>query len=215
MNDEDIPVLKSKQVSIGLTYKKRNWLVSIENFYKNVSGITSKSQGFQNQLEFENLTGTYNTFGTELLIQKQISNITAWVSYAASKNNYIFTTYVPEKFPNNFEIQHFVATGVSYKYQNLNFAVGNKWFTGRPTTLPVNETIINNTITYKEPNSDRLKDYFQTNISASYSHSFKDKCDLKIGASIQNVFNTENVINQFFRINQSTESIEKVNTFFA
>ncbi len=61
-NEEDIPIQKSTQVSFGLSYKKKNWLVSIDNFYKRVIGITSSAQGFQNQFEYIRAVGDYSVY---------------------------------------------------------------------------------------------------------------------------------------------------------
>lgn len=213
VNNEDIPIVSSNQIALGITFKKRNWLFSMDNFYKKVEGITSKSQGFQNQLEFEKIIGEYTTIGSELLVQKQIKNFTSWISYTISKNNYTFDFFVPKKFPNNFDIQHNIGLGIIYNFNPLKIALGSKWFTGRPTTLPLNNSIEDNSIVYNNPNSDRLPNYFQTNISAGYTFSFKDLYKLQIGVSIQNAFNTKNILNQYFRINQNTNSIEKVTIY--
>ena len=76
VNNDDIPIITSNQVSWGFTFKKNNRLVSMDNFYKKVDGITSRSQGFQNQLEFERISGKYTIIGSEILVQKQIQNCT-------------------------------------------------------------------------------------------------------------------------------------------
>ncbi|WP_130736871.1 carboxypeptidase-like regulatory domain-containing protein [Flavobacterium sp. J27] len=213
VNNQDIPIIKSDQVAVGFTFKKQNWLFSVDNFYKKVTGITTKSQGFQNQLEFENRIGNYTTIGSELLIQKQINDFTSWISYTISQNTYDFKMFNPEKFPNNFDIQHNVSFGIVYHFDAFKIAFGSRWFTGRPTTFPLNNTIQDNTITYQNPNSDRLPNFFQTNISAGYTFSFSEKKQLQVGASIQNLFNNQNILNQYFRINTNTNSIEKVNTY--
>lgn len=212
-NNTDIPIITSNQLSIGFTFKKKNWLLSIDNFYKKVEGINSKSQGFQNQLEFENIIGQYTVIGSEFLIQKQIFNFTSWLNYSLTKNTYTFESYVPPKFPNNFEIQQYVGMGLIYDYKQFKIALGSKLFTGKPVTLPSNNNITNNEITYDEPNSQRLKNYFQTNISAGYNIDLKTHMKLQMGTSIQNIFNSKNIINQYFRINQNTQNIEKINTF--
>ncbi|RZJ50504.1 MAG: TonB-dependent receptor, partial [Flavobacterium sp.] len=80
-DNNTIPIQKSKQISLNLFYKKNDWLVDIENFYKKVSGITTSSQGFQNQLEFVRTTGDYEVLGTEILIQKKINHFLTWLSY--------------------------------------------------------------------------------------------------------------------------------------
>ncbi len=211
-NDDDVPITKSNQASIGFTFKKKNWLITLDNFYKKVNGVSSRSQSFQNQLEPLKINGSYRVFGTEVLIQKQISNITAWLTYAYSDNDYTFDDFSPATFPNNFENKHHVNTGVIYDYKQLKLALGARWFTGKPTTLPLNTITVDNEIAYEEPNSSNLDDYFQVNFSAGYTVELTQKSKLQMGASVQNVFNTRNTINQYFRINPNTSAIEKVNT---
>ncbi|VXB53903.1 TonB-dependent receptor [Flavobacterium sp. 9AF] len=212
-DQNNTPIIKSNQISLGFSYKKNNWLLSTDHFYKKVKGINSKSQGFQNQLEFESITGNYNTIGAEILIQKQIQNLTSWISYTICQNNYDFDSFEPKKFPSNFDIQHNISCGLVYNLNLLNIALGSRWFTGKPTTNPLNNTIQDNKIVYNSPNSDRLPNFFQTNISANYTFQIKKTNQLQVGASIQNLFNTTNVINQYFRINQNTNTIEKINTY--
>ena len=48
-NDDAFPILKSYQGSLGLFYTNNGWLISTEGYMKNVDGVTTKSQGFQNQ----------------------------------------------------------------------------------------------------------------------------------------------------------------------
>ncbi len=211
-NNDDVPITKSNQASVGFTFKKKNWLITLDNFYKKVNGVSSRSQSFQNQLEPLKINGSYRVFGTEVLIQKQISNVTAWLTYAYSDNDYTFDDFSPSTFPNNFENKHHVNTGVIYDYKQLKLALGARWFTGKPTTLPLNNSIVSNQIVYAEPNSSNIDDYFQVNFSTGYTVELTKKSKLQMGASVQNVFNAKNTINQYFRINPNTSAIEKVNT---
>ena len=211
-NNDDVPITKSNQASVGFTFKKNNWLITLDNFYKKVNGVSSRSQSFQNQLEPLKINGSYRVFGTEVLIQKQISNVTAWLTYAYCDNDYTFDDFSPSTFPNNFENKHHVNTGVIYDYKQLKLALGARWFTGKPTTLPLNNSIIGNQIEYAEPNSSNLDDYFQVNFSTGYTVELTQKSKIQMGASVQNVFNNRNTINQYFRINPNTATIEKVNT---
>ena len=45
----DIPVIQSKQGSVGISYQKSSWLVNAVGFYKEVDGITTnqESSGLQ------------------------------------------------------------------------------------------------------------------------------------------------------------------------
>ena len=217
-NDNDIPIIKNNQASIGFSFTKNKWLITGDNFYKKVTGITSSSQGFQNQFEFVKSNGNYTVYGMELLLQKQFLKLTNWITYNYNDNKYSFDTYTPPTFFNNFDIKHNVSIGSIYTINNFKIAVGGKWFTGKPITAPKSNEPITNTsqeqiIDYNSPNSSRLNDYFQLNASTGYTFEFNKKSKLQLGFSIQNILNRKNILNQYFRINNNQNSIEKVNTY--
>ncbi|MFA9187757.1 carboxypeptidase-like regulatory domain-containing protein [Flavobacterium magnesitis] len=217
-NDADIPVMFSNQWSVGFTFKKNQWLVILDNFYKQVSGITSKSQGFQNQLEFLRINGNYTVLGTELLVQKRIHHFTTWMSYSVLRNDYEFESFNPSIFPSNFEINHNLTTALIYDYNQMKLALGSTFFSGKPNTLPLSTTAIFPTldkpeIAYDLPNSSNLTNYFQINVSGSKSFKFNKNNVLTVGVSVQNIFDTKNNINQNFRINNNLNTIEKVDTY--
>ena len=217
-NNKDIPIMKSKQTSLGFSFNKKNWLLTLENFYKKVDGITSMSQGFQNQYEFVKTNGNYTVYGTEFLIQKQFRPITAWISYTFQENNYDFKTLNTTAFPNNFEIKHAIKFAIISDFKNIKLAIGAQWFTGKPTTLPISTTPIYTdpetpTVGYQSPNSSNLEDYFQVNFSGAYAFNIGKKSTLNLGFSIQNVLNNKTSINQHYRINNNTNIVEQVNTF--
>lgn len=216
-NNEDIPIVKSNQASLGFSFNKNNWLLTLENFYKKVDGITSMSQGFQNQFEFVKTSGNYTVYGTEFLIQKQFKPITAWISYTFQENNYDFNTLNPATFSNNFEIKHALKSAIISDFKNIKLAIGAQWLTGRPTTFPSSSTPIYTdpetpTVGYQMPNSSNLEDYFQVNFSGSYAFNMGKKSKLNLGFSIQNVLNNKISVNQHYRINNNTNIVEQVNT---
>lgn len=217
-NDNDIPVQKSRQASIGVTFKENGWLISLENFYKKVKGITTSGQGFQDQLELRNDIGYNTVYGSEFLVQKQFKSFYTWLSYTFNNNSYTFETFSPLKFPSNFEINHTINTAAIYEWKSLKIALGSKWFTGKPVTPPLNDqpSFITPTIAqidYKFPNSENIENFFQVNFSASYIIKATEKSQLQLGISVQNIFNRQNIINRYYRINTETNSIEVVNTY--
>ncbi|MEE1896904.1 TonB-dependent receptor [Flavobacterium rakeshii] len=217
-NGNDIPIQKGRQISAGVYYKSGGWQVSLENFYKKVSGITTAEQGFQNQLELLNLTGDYRVFGTEFLVQKQFHGFYAWFSYTWNNNKYDFKEFSQSKFPNNLELKHTVNCAATYEWKKLKLALGGKWFTGRPETIPLSNDPVYNTpgypeISYASPNDDNIKNFFQVNFSALYSLKLKNMATLQMGISILNVLNKKNIINRYYRINDETDLIEVVNTY--
>ncbi|GGB72599.1 hypothetical protein GCM10007424_10680 [Flavobacterium suaedae] len=216
-NDIDVPVQRSKQFSAGVTFKDRGWLVSLDNFYKTVDGITTYGQAFQDQLQQVQSKGSYKVYGTEFLVQKQFKNFYTWLSYTWNNNTYRFDDVEPEKFSNSFEISHTINTAAIYEWYNFKIALGSKWFTGHPYTkpvlnIPVYDNNGNPSIFYDYPNSYNIASFFQVNFSASYRWDIKPKVRLQFGLSILNIFNRENIINRYYRINNQ-EDIEVINTF--
>ncbi len=208
------PIQKNSQIELGLTIKNKQWLLTFENFYKKVTGISSRSQSFQNQLEFVKINGDYTVLGSELLIQRNFKHFYTWINYSFNKNNYTFPDFVPRNFANNLEINQSISWAGMYELKDLRFALGAKWFSGKPETtptsmiLPESETEID----YNDPNNSNVSDYFQMNFSASYRWEIKDTCEITTSFSILNLLNKKNVINRYYRINAS-QTIESVNTY--
>ncbi|WP_348824837.1 TonB-dependent receptor [Flavobacterium aestuarii] len=210
-----IPVQRSKQISFNIFYKKNDWLLDIENFYKKVTGITTSSQGFQNQLEFVRTTGDYEVLGTEFLIQKKINHFLTWFSYTYNDNNYDFPSYEYPSFPNNFELTHTLSWAGIYERNNFKIALGTKWSSGRPKTSPDNSQIdfSNPVLVYNKPNNTNLHIFSQVNISSTYKWKNKNGIQYKLGVSVLNILNRKNEISEYYRISNLTNSIEEVETF--
>lgn len=214
-NNNTIPIQKSNQFSIGFNFKKNNWLITLDNFYKKITGITTSSQGFQNQFELEKSVGDYQVFGTEFLIQKSFNQFYTWLSYSYNDNKYDFNQLTNFNFPNNFEVTHAISWAGIYEWKQVKLALGTKWHTGRPITTPIvfSVTETNPNIVYNSPNNSKLKDYFQVNFSASKNWTLSEKMKLETAVSILNLLNTKNSINRFYRVNSANNSVESVDTF--
>jgi hypothetical protein len=214
-DNNTIPIQRSKQLSINLFYKKNGWLLDMENFYKKVSGITTSSQGFQNQLEFVRTTGRYEVLGTEFLIQKTINHFLTWLSYTYNKNNYHFDNYEYPNFPNNFELTHTLSWAGIYEKNNFKIALGTKWSSGRPKTSPdVSQIDLSDPVlVYNKPNNTNLRIFAQVNISSTYKWETDNGIQYKLGISVLNILNRKNEISEYYRISSLTNSIEEVETF--
>ena len=77
-DEMDIPIVQSKQASVGINFNKNQLLLGLAGFYKNVTGITSLSQAFQNQYQYTRTTGEYNIIGVEVLLNKQFDKASIW-----------------------------------------------------------------------------------------------------------------------------------------
>ena len=214
-DNDSIPIQKSMQLSMGFTFSKNKWLLTWDNFYKKVNGITSSSQDFLNQFELVKSTGNYIVFGSEFLIQKSFGRFYTWLSYSFNDNKYKFTSLNSSLFPNNFEVTHAISWAGIYEWRKLKVALGSKWHTGRPITTPISFTVteINPNIVYNSPNNSRLQDYFQVNFSASKEWTLSSKTHLQTAVSLLNLLNTKNSLNRSYRANNNNFTVESVDTF--
>ena len=211
INDKTIypvPVVKSKQLSVGIHYNKNKLLISAEGYLKKVDGITTRSQGFQNQYQFINSIGSYEIKGVDFLLNKQFSDIvSSWLSYSHSTNNYLFPSLNNgEKFPNNIDIRHTFSFGGTYTQNNIKLALGLNWHSGKPTTLPdTNDIPDDRIITYVTPNSTNLEDYLRADCSATYAFNISETARATVGASVWNVLNKKNIINTYYTLDENNE----------
>lgn len=210
-NDETIPIIESQQISAGLHYDKNRLLISVEPFYKNVDGITTRSQGFQNQFQFTNAIGKYTISGIDVLINKRFKNLSTWISYSLHNNDYEFEALNNGiSFPNNKDIRHALSFASAYTKNNFKFALGLDWHTGKPTTLPRNiNSNSSGPIEYLEPNSSRISDYLRVDCSANYNFSI-NSAKAVLGFSIWNVLDRNNTINTYFTQDNSN-TIRQIN----
>ncbi len=205
-NNDDIPIIKSKQVSAGLHFKKNGLTISAEGYVKSVDGITTRSQGFQNQFQFVNAVGSYEIKGVDFLINKQIYNASTWLSYSYSKNDYTFDALNNgNPFPNNADLRHAVTFAGTYEFNDLKFALGANWRTGKPfTTVNEQNAIEDDDINYNEPNQDNLDDYLRIDFSTTYSFDLGRNTKAKVGLSVWNLLNKKNNLNTYYTLNEDT-----------
>ena len=204
-NNRDIPIIKSKQISLGLHYNKNKLLISAEGYLKDVDGITARSQGFQNQFQFVNAIGGYRIKGVDILVNKQIQNFSTWLSYSLSKNDYTFETLnFGNSFSNNVDIRHAIKFGSSLTYNKLKLGIGVNWRSGKPFTAPnENNPVISNLINYNSPNNETLSYYLRADVSGTYNFKIGNQVNATAGFSLWNVTNNKNIINTYFRIDDS------------
>ncbi|MCL6272484.1 TonB-dependent receptor [Muricauda sp. 2012CJ35-5] len=219
LSDEDtLPITKSKQGSLGFNYDTNKLYIGLEGFYKKVDGISTSTQGFQNQNQFDGEIGSYDVKGLEFLINKKGNNYSTWLSYTYNKNDYTFETIVPSSFPNNLDIRHTLTFAGTYTYNNLKLSLGLNFRTGKPFTEPqdgdlaLDTTVFPVQINYKAPNSNRLSEYFRADASAIYKFNLGRNIKANAGISILNMTNRKNSLNRFYRVTEDNqiETVENI-----
>lgn len=210
-NKEDIPIIRSKQASVGLQYSSDGLLMSVEGYQKYVDGIVTSSQSFQNQFELIRSEGQYQVTGLDALFNYSFQNYSTWLSYTISRNYNEFKELIDEKFPSNIDIRHFVTSGINYSNAKFECSLGFNWHTGNPYTAPdENEPVINGVINYQFPNSSNLGDYFRADLSVKYKFRIGEKLNAQIGGSIWNVTNHKNEVNAYYLLDTNDDPIQIV-----
>ena len=209
--DENLlPIVQGKQASLGFNYDENRLYVGIEGFYKNVTGINVYTQGFQNQNQFDGEIGEYLVKGVEFLINKKTNDYSAWFSYAYNDNKYTFNTLIPPSFPNNLELEHSFTLAGNYNYNDFKIGIGFNYRSGKPytrpdVTNPLDTSIFPNEINYETPNSSSLPEYFRADASATYDFNLSKTLRASVGASVLNFTNRKNLLNTYYRLNESNE----------
>ncbi|MEN8798599.1 MAG: TonB-dependent receptor plug domain-containing protein [Flavobacteriaceae bacterium] len=206
-DNQDIPVIQSKQGSVGLSYSKRGWLLNAVGYTKEVTGITSQSQGFQNQYEFIKTAGNYRSNGLDMLVRKQLKKLNTWLSYSFLNSEYTFESLQATRFPSNFDITHAMTAGITYDTGVIGISTGVNWRTGKPYTTPdPAQPVIDNQINYLDANNARLEDYLRVDISGLYDFPIGLQSKAQIGLSVWNLLDRVNPLNIFYRVSAQNEA---------
>ena len=183
-----------------------------------MEGISTSTQGFQNQNQFNGEIGLYNVGGIEQLINKKGENYSSWFSYTYNKNDYTFESIDPTNFPNNLDIRHILTLAGTYSYGNLKLGLGINYRTGRPFTEPMegdealNTLVFPAQINFRDPNSSRLPEYFRADASAIYKFDLSRRIKASAGVSVLNVTNRRNILNTYYRVAEDNqiETVENI-----
>ena len=218
LSDEaTLPITKSIQGSLGVNYEREHFFAGVEGFIKEVDGISTDTQGFQNENQFNSEIGSYKATGIETLINYKHEDFSTWISYTLNNNTYSFDSIVPPQFPNNLDIRHSITLAATYTLGNLQFGTGINYRTGQPYTEPVAADPVDNSvfpgrINYEEPNSSRLPHYLRADLSLRYDLWLSRFVKGTASASVLNVLNRRNLLNRYYRLNDSNE-VETIESF--
>lgn len=212
MADENIPLIKSEQFSVGSTFKKNNFLIDLSLFHKNITGILISGQGFQNQIQNKRWDGEQKSTGLEVLLNQRNKKSEFWLSYTLSNSDLLFKQIDENYFPSNNDIRHSTTIGFNFHfYERLNTSISGIIKSGKPFTA-INkdqEKIQNGNFTdvnYVALNTERLKAYSRIDFSLNY-HFLKTQhiqSNLKFG--ILNVLNKQQILDTYYVVDQNDSS---------
>ena len=189
--NDNYPIQKGNQYTTGIIFKQKSWLVDVDLYYKNITGITSFTLGFVNQSVPTINSGKGYTKGIDFLIQKSTPTWRAWITYTYQDSQNRFDGINQDQyFQINSNIKHAFNVAFNKKWNQFSMALG--WFlhSGKPYSLLDQDGQMS---TF---NADRLPAYHRLDISAIYEFYKSNDKSIKLGVSIYNAYNRKTIINK-------------------
>ena len=202
VNDDDIPLQKSLQVSTGIIFNKDNWKIDIEPYYKKVTGMTSLTSGYNDQTD-DFSDGIGKIYGIDILINKKINNYRTWVNYSYTKNRFKFLDLENKYFPANHDITNYFSWSHAYTLNAYEFSLGWIYRTGNPYTALRDFYVTDNGFPVVDIDTDninalRLPNYHRLDASMTYTFNFSEKWKGKLGVSVLNIYNQKNILSRTY-----------------
>ncbi|SNR17594.1 TonB-dependent receptor [Tenacibaculum jejuense] len=227
-NGVEIPVLKSKQVTFGVLFDKKGWLIDAEAYFREIDGLTTLATGFDNTNGEEIFNGSARVIGADFLIKKKwTNNFSSWVSYTIGENESDFSGFNEGgKFNGNFNISNAVYVAQQMKFGNFEMSLGWTFRSGLPFSDIVDSGFNDDQIRLQRLaniNGRTLPNFHRLDASASYDFywSKKRKVKSKIGVSFINIYDRKNILRRSYEkefvvdpnTSEQTDGITTVDTF--
>jgi hypothetical protein len=210
----NFPIMNGQQVSAGFIYSFNGFSADVDSYYKQLKNITALSLGFLNPDNSSFNIGEQSVFGVDVFLKKRLNRFNSWLSYSYNNSKSTFNGLNDNKdFRSKSNVTHAVSTALSYKHKGLQLSLGWRWQTGKPFTVAEeggNGLAFNDGI-----NTGELPVYHRLDFSSTYDFKFNSTSNLrgKVGLSIRNIYNRENLISREYRgnnsLNDPIELIEK------
>lgn len=185
------PIQRANQFSSGFIFKKNSWLLDVDGYFKNITGINSFTFDFQNQYDLDIHKGKGFTKGVDVLLQKSAASWRAWATYTFQDSQNKFDEINNgEYFQVNSNTKHSLTLSFYKKFKNYNFALGWFWHNGKPYSS------INDAGEITAYNSQVLPDYHRLDISGFYQMKDKNNWQYKFGVSVYNLYNRKAIISK-------------------
>jgi len=177
-DNDEVPVLNSHGYTLGISFNKNNYTVSMEGYLKHTGGITRYLETGESIIRYE---GDGKTKGLDFFVKKEFKNQTLWISYTLSKTEEhfpYFTTaeYIPAMHDQRHEIKMAGLAKLKSFHFSANFVYGSGF--PDPSQLPA---IV-----------DYAQSYSRLDAAIIYKLPAR-KIHLDAGISVLNVLDQDNI----------------------
>ncbi|MEM6772826.1 MAG: TonB-dependent receptor, partial [Bacteroidota bacterium] len=118
---DEFTVPSARELTLGILWKKKGWLLDIEAYNKSVNNLSSVN--LINQVDLDRFaSGSSRSIGIDFLLKKRYQKLTSWGIYTLSKSDWSF----PDAF-NNEEAFFPAQNDVRHRFKWVTSYQTNRW----------------------------------------------------------------------------------------
>lgn len=205
-DDDDFSVPKAKELTLGVLWKQKGWLLDIEAYNKQISNLSSVNLTnlFDEEDEFDRLaSGESRSLGVDFLLKKRYQNFTSWGIYTISKSDWFFPESIGTSetfFPAQNDVRHRFKWVTAFQTERWLLSLGWQFNSGARFTPSTQEIDFSTEeiITLREDlNSGQLPSFHRLDLSAFYQWGKTGNTPGlrgKVGLSLLNLYGRENTL---------------------
>ena len=178
-------------------------------YYRELKGISSNDQQFQNEGQFQELIdGNSQILGTIFHMYFKNNWLNTWLSYSHISEKFFFNDV---SFRGNNSLNHQIIWGSNLKYKNWNFSFAVNYHSGLPFTRvdednPIIEQPPLNSINFKKANTNTLPEYFRLDSSLQFKLKTNTCGNFTFSLGIINLTDKNNFLRRNYRLNRVNQS---------
>jgi hypothetical protein len=216
LSDPNIRPQFGEQFSLGFYKNFRNGVIetSVEGYYKNIQDYLDYKGGAElvmnHTIEAEVINTEGKAYGAEFMIKKLTGKLNGWLSYTYSRTllrmddpNAGELINNGDWYPANYDKPHDFSLIGNYKFSHrFSVSLNCTYSSGRPITLPIAKYWYagSERVLYAERNSNRIPDYFRTDLAINIegNHYLKQLSHNSWTIGVYNLTGRRNVYSAYF-----------------
>jgi ferric enterobactin receptor len=208
-NGTTLPVTKSEHLILGGSYEKGDYLLDVEFYQKQNTGITEYTLRFAPRIgagvraEETFFNGNETIRGVDVLLQRKFGRLTGWLGYTWSEAKRNIAAFSDKPYYSDQDVRHQFKAVASYKIGLFDLAATWIYSSGRPYTSILGayqvKLLDGTTKDFTNPsdkNANRFSAYHRFDVSATLNFSPQFNASL----SVFNLYNRTNVWYKRFEV---------------
>ena len=202
-DDENIPVVLSKNLTFGVIYHKGPMMFEVDGYYKKRDGLTSNLSTFRSDIEADFEEGSGSSWGVDVLLKRRWGNFQSWLTYSYARTDY--TVFIEEE-DYNFRAPHDRPHSFSFvnQWNSKRWNLSLKW--SMASGIVYTEAIgLIEEDDFADPeydlggiNDSRLPSSHRLDFSMMYRLFNKNGYTGRFGLSLLNLYNNDNLMSREF-----------------